>query len=75
MAGLNPVFTIAYAVAGLIFFGFEFWAVFNKTPGDTFTENVRAYFHVKGKMGAFAFLALFGTFAAWFAAHIVQISV
>ena len=72
---LNPLFTVAYVVAGLIFFGFEGWAVLNKTKGDTFSEHVRHYFKVKGKVGSFAFIAVFGTFAAWFAAHIVQIPV
>ena len=71
MDKLNPVFTVAYLISGLIFFGFEFWAIFNKTPGDTFTEHVQAYFHTKGKVGSFVFLAVFGTFAAWFSAHIV----
>jgi hypothetical protein len=65
------IFTAGYALAFLIFFGFEGWAIFNKTKGDTFSEHVRAYFHTKGKVGSFAFLILFGTFAAWFAAHIV----
>lgn len=72
---LDPRFTIAYAVAGLIFLVFETWAIKNKTKGDTITEHVRHYFRVKGKVGSFAFLAFFGTFAAWFVAHIVQISV
>jgi hypothetical protein len=64
------IFTVGYAASFLMFFGFEFWAVFNKTEGDTFSEHLRAYFHTKGKVGSFVFLALFGTFAAWFAAHI-----
>ena len=72
MDHLNPVFTVGYAISGLIFFGFEFWAVFNKTEGDTFSEHLRVYFHTKGKVGSFVFLAVFGTFAAWFAAHIAQ---
>lgn len=72
---LNPLFTAAYAIAGVLFFGFEAWALVNKTEGDTFTEHVRHYFKVKGKVGSFAFLAIFGMFAAWFAAHIVQIPV
>lgn len=72
---LNPVFTVGYLVSMLLFFGFELWAVFNKTEGDTFTEHIRAYFRVKGKVGSFAFLAVFGLFAAWFAAHIVQIPI
>lgn len=72
---LNPIFTAGYAVSMLMFLGFEFWAVFNKTSGDTFTEHVRQYFRVKGKFGSFAFLAVFGLFSAWFAAHIVQIAV
>ncbi len=72
---LNPMFTVAYAIAGLIFFGFETWAIKNKTKGDTITEHVRHYFNVKGKVGSFAFIAVFGTFAAWFVAHIVQIPV
>lgn len=66
------IFTLAYLASFLLFFGFEGWAIFNKTDGDTFSEKVREYFHVKGKVGSFAFLALFGFFAAWFAAHIVQ---
>lgn len=75
MEKLNPIFTAGYATAAVIFFGFEFWAIFNKTPGDTFTEHVQSYFHVKGKVGSFVFLAVFGTFAAWFAAHIIRIAV
>lgn len=75
MDKLNPVFTVGYAVSALIFFAFEFWAVFNKTEGDTFTEHVQAYFRVKGKIGTFVFLAVFGTFAAWFAAHVVDIAI
>lgn len=72
---LQPVFTVAYAIAGFIFLAFETWAIKNKTKGDTISEHVRYYFHVKGKVGSFAFLAVFGTFAAWFAAHIVQLAV
>lgn len=73
--GLNPLFTVAYVIAGFIFFVFEAWAIKNKTKGDTITEHIRHYFNVKGKFGSFAFLAVFGTFAAWFAAHIIQIPV
>lgn len=69
---MNPVFTVAYGVATAIFFIFEMWAIKNKTPGDTITEHVRHYFKTKGKVGSFAFLAVFGTFAAWFAVHIVN---
>ena len=72
---LDGRFTAAYALATLIFVGFEAWAIKNKTSGDTITEHVRHYFRVKGKVGSFAFLAFFGTFAAWFIAHIVQIPV
>lgn len=72
---MNLIFTIAYAVAFVLFFSFEAWAIFNKTKGDTFSEHVRHYFKVKGKIGSFVFLALFGVFATWFAAHIVQIPV
>lgn len=69
------IFTLGYAAALLLFGGFETWAIFNKTEGDTFSEKVRYYFGVKGKFGSFVFLALFGTFAAWFAAHIVEIQI
>lgn len=66
------IFRIGYALSFVMFFAFEFWAVFNKTEGDTFSEHLRAYFRTKGKVGSFVFLVLFGTFAAWFAAHIVK---
>lgn len=66
---------IAYAIVLASFFGFEGWAIFNKTEGDTFSERLRYYFRVKGKTGSFVFLAAFGLFSAWFAAHIVQIPV
>jgi hypothetical protein len=69
------IFTLGYAAAFVLFFGFEGWAIFNKTEGDTFSEKVRDYFHVKGKVGSFAFISAFGIFAAWFVAHIVQIPV
>jgi hypothetical protein len=65
-------FDVGYTVSVLLFFAFETWALLNKTPGDTFSEKTRQYFHTKGKIGSFVFLAVFGTFAAWFAAHIVQ---
>lgn len=75
MDKVNPIFTIGYAVSIVLFFGFEFWAVFNKTEGDTFSEHIRSYFRTKGKIGSFVFLAVFGTFAAWFAAHIVRVDI
>jgi hypothetical protein len=75
MGNLNPIFTAAYAFSIAAFLGFEFWAVFNKTEGDTFSEHIRAYFRTKGKIGSFVFLAVFGTFAAWFAAHIVRVDI
>jgi cytosine/uracil/thiamine/allantoin permease len=59
----------------LAFLGFEFWTIKNKVRGDTFTERVRFHFKVSGRKGAFAFLAVLGFTAAWFAAHIVEISV
>lgn len=51
--------------------GFEAYAIKNKVPGDTISERVRVYFQVKGKTGAFIFLAFLGSSTAWFAAHIV----
>ena len=69
------IFDVGYSAAFLLFFGFEGWALLNKTEGDTFSEKTRDYFRTKGKVGSFAFLAAFGTFAAWFVAHIVQIPV
>lgn len=59
----------------LVFLSFETWTILNKEPGDTFSERTRHYFRVKGKTGAFIFLAVWGMFGAWFAAHIVQITV
>lgn len=59
--------------------GAEVYAIKNHTPGDTITERTRHYFNTKKdattKVGAYAFLALLGTFFAWFAAHIVQVPV
>lgn len=72
---MDPIFTLLWAFWAACFFVFEAWAIKNKTSGDTLTEHIRHYFQVKGKTGSFVFLAMFGTFAAWFAAHIVQIPV
>ena len=69
---LQRKFTYAWAAWALMFFGFEAWAIKNKTRGDTLSEHFRYYFRVKGKVGSFAFLGMFGTFAAWFAAHIIE---
>lgn len=69
---LQRKFTYAWALWAGLFFAFEGWAVVNKTHGDTLSEHTRHYFQVKGKVGSFAFLGMFGTFAAWFAAHIIQ---
>jgi hypothetical protein len=68
---MNEVFTALWAFWAVCFFAFEGWALANKTDGDTLSEHFRYYFKVKGKTGSFVFLAMFGTFAAWFAAHIV----
>ena len=54
------------------FFAFEGWAVLNKTRGDTLSEHTRDYFRTKGRVGSFVFLGAFGSFSAWFAAHIVE---
>ncbi len=69
--GLNPIFTWAYGVATALFLTFELWALANKTPGDTITEHIQHYFRVKGKIGSLVFLVMFGSFSAWFAAHIL----
>lgn len=73
--GSIQMFDIAYALSFIAFFSFEGWALFNKTEGDTFSERLRYYFRVKGKTGSFIFLAAFGFFSAWFAAHIIQIPI
>ena len=67
----NPVWTVLWAIWGIYFFVFEGYAIHSKTKGDTLSEQTRHYFRVKGKVGSLAFLGLFGTFAAWFCAHIV----
>ena len=74
---MDPLQTadFVYLLGALTFFGYEAYALFNKTEGDTFSERVRFYFRVKTKFGAFVFLAMLGMFAAWFAAHIVQIPI
>ncbi len=72
---LDGVFTVLWALWFLAFAVFEGWAVLNKTGGDTLSEHVREYFHVKGKTGSMVFLGMLGFGAAWFAAHIVQIPV
>lgn len=69
------IFDVAYITSFVLFFSFEGWALCNKTEGDTFSEKTRVFFQTKGKFGSFAFLAVFGLFAAWFAAHIVQIPI
>lgn len=69
------LFTVGYLAAFALFFGVEARAIFNKTEGDTFSEKVRDFFHITGKPGAFAFIAVFGIFASWFVAHIVDIPV
>lgn len=64
------------AVTFLAVGGAETYAIKNKVPGDTISERTRVYFRVKKesttRIGAFAFLALLGTFATWFAAHILK---
>lgn len=47
-------------------------AIVNKVEGDTASERIRHYFQIKGKPGTFVFLAFFGTFSAWFSAHIIK---
>ncbi len=67
---------ILLAVTFLLVGGAEAYAIKSRVPGDTISERVRVYFRIKrdatGKAGAFVFLALVGTFAAWFAAHITK---
>ncbi len=69
---LQRRFTVAWASWAAAFFLFEAWAIRNKTVGDTLTEHVRHYFQIKGKVGTFVFLGMFGTFSAWFVAHILK---
>ncbi len=69
---LHRKFTTIWAAMTAALFGFEGWAVLNKTKGDTITEHVRYYFRVKGKVGTFVFLGAFGSFSAWFVAHILK---
>jgi len=69
---LQRKFTYAWGAWALMFFAFEGWAIFNKTSGDTLSEHTRHYFRVKGPVGTAVFLGMFGTFAAWFSAHIIQ---
>lgn len=64
-----------YMLSFLAFFGYEGYALLNETEGDTFSERTRHYFRTEGKPGAFIFLAMFGMFSTWFAAHIVQIPI
>lgn len=70
-APLQKKFTYVWAAWVAMFLTFEAWAVVNKTRGDTLSEHTRHYFQTKGKVGSFVFLGMFGSFAAWFAAHII----
>ncbi len=60
------------AVSAVAFLIGEGHAIANEVEGDTASERVREYFHIKGKFGTFVFLAFFGTFSAWFSAHIIK---
>lgn len=58
---------------------YEWWAITNRTPGDSYTERTRAWFRTHTKRGAYLFLACLAlvTFlvigvAVWYAAHIVR---
>ncbi len=63
---------VLVGVAGGAMLVGEGWAIVNKVPGDTISERTRYYFRIKGKGGTFVFLAFFGTFSAWFSAHIIK---
>ena len=56
-------------VAGAIW---EARALTDKTPGDSWSEQTRIWWRVDTTPGKYAFLVVWGTFTAWYAAHILK---
>ncbi|MGW0736959.1 hypothetical protein [Streptomyces sp. NPDC002851] len=50
---------------------YELYALWNKTPGDTLSERVRAWFRVHTRPGRALFALAWVGFATWFLVHIL----
>lgn len=65
----------AWAVIILAFAGLEAWALHEPSHRFTFSERLRDWFNVQTRSGAFVFIAVLGTAAAWLSAHIIEIGI
>lgn len=79
MTATDWVLALVGAPALLVLAGWEVWAIANRTPGDTYTERMRAWFRTDTRAGAYGFLialgAAVGALVVWLGAHVVQIPV
>lgn len=52
-------------------FVYEMWGVFNKADGDTLSERVRDWFHVRTRPGKAVFTICWLGLTVWFIPHIL----
>lgn len=67
----NKWFKRGYITLTLSLAALEADAVFNKTPGDTISEDARAAFHTDTRAGRSVWVILWSLFSGLFMAHIM----
>lgn len=68
---LMSIYTEVWIILLTGAFIFEGFTIFNKTKGDTLSENTRVWFHITTKLGRAIFLVAWAGFSVWFAVHVL----